>query len=80
MYLLTELSPSLFPSHVQIQEQGVSSEVKDDDGATPLHFAAGRGHAQSVRWLLANGCKINKDNLGGSPLHDAAEHGQVEVN
>ncbi len=30
-------------------------------------------------WLLANGADVLQDNLGGTPLHDAAEHGRLEV-
>ena len=32
-----------------------------------------------LRWLLTHNGGIVKDDLGGTPLHDAAEHGQIEV-
>ena len=32
-----------------------------------------------MKWLLANGATVDKDDLGGTPLHDAAEHGSIEV-
>lgn len=32
-----------------------------------------------LKWLLSHGAKIQKDDLGGTPLHDAAEHGELEV-
>ena len=32
-----------------------------------------------MKWLLGNGAIIDKDDLGGTPLHDAAEHGSIEV-
>ena len=32
-----------------------------------------------LKWLLSNGGKVERDDLGGTPLHDAAEHGQLEV-
>ena len=32
-----------------------------------------------LKWLLGHGAKIEKDDLGGTPLHDAAEHGELEV-
>ena len=35
--------------------------------------------SQVLEWLLENGAKIMTDNLGGSPLHDAAEHGRLHV-
>ena len=37
------------------------------------------GHVQVLRWLLTHGAKVDTDDLGGTPLHDAAEHGQLEV-
>ena len=37
------------------------------------------GHASVLKWLLSHGGKIEQDDLGGTPLHDAAEHGQLEV-
>lgn len=71
---------------------------RDNDGATPLHFAAAKGmftsfdacritdatflvkgHVHVMKWLLANGATIDRDDLGGTPLHDAAEHGSIEV-
>ena len=39
----------------------------------------GLGHVHVLRWLLSNGGKVETDDLGGTPLHDAAEHGQMEV-
>lgn len=32
-----------------------------------------------LQWLVKHGAKVEKDELGGTPLHDAAEHGQIEV-
>lgn len=32
-----------------------------------------------LRWLLTHGARVETDDLGGTPLHDAAEHGQLEV-
>ena len=75
---------------------------RDNDGATPAHFAAARGkmcfitfhqhhyyhirssasfsgHVSLLRWLLTHGAIVDTDDLGGTPLHDAAEHGQMEV-
>lgn len=52
---------------------------RDSDGATAMHFAASRGHAKVLSWLLLHGGEIVTDNWGGSPLHDAAENGELEV-
>lgn len=53
--------------------------LRDGDGATPLHFAASRGHLSVVRWLLNHGAKLSLDKYGKSPINDAAENQQVEV-
>lgn len=60
-------------------EQGVDPNLRDGDGATPLHFAASRGHLTTVRWLLSHGARISLDRFGKSPINDAAENQQVEV-
>lgn len=52
--------------------------LRDGDGATPLHFAASRGHLSVVRWLLNHGAKLSLDKYGKSPINDAAENQQVE--
>lgn len=54
--------------------------MRDGDGATPLHFAASRGHLETVRWLLKHGARLSLDKYGKSPINDAAENQQVEVN
>uniref|UniRef100_A0A8C0ADR9 Espin n=1 Tax=Bos mutus grunniens TaxID=30521 RepID=A0A8C0ADR9_BOSMU len=57
----------------------VSLSEKDKDGATAMHFAASRGHAKVLSWLLLHGGEIVADLWGGTPLHDAAENGELEV-
>lgn len=64
---------------MQIQDQGVDPNLRDIDGATPLHFAASRGHVDTVRWLLRHGGRLTLDKYGKSPINDAAENQQVEV-
>ncbi|XP_035991915.1 espin isoform X6 [Fundulus heteroclitus] len=56
----------------------VSLADRDGDGATAMHFAASRGHAKVLSWLLLHGGEIVTDNWGGTPLHDAAENGELE--
>lgn len=62
-----------------MEDQGVDPNLRDGDGATPLHFAASRGHLAAVRWLLNHGAKLSLDKYGKSPINDAAENQQVEV-
>ncbi|NXV87751.1 ESPN protein, partial [Calonectris borealis] len=57
----------------------VSLSERDAEGATAMHFAASRGHAKVLSWLLLHGGEITTDGWGGTPLHDAAENGELEV-
>uniref|UniRef100_A0A3B5BCJ1 Espin like a n=1 Tax=Stegastes partitus TaxID=144197 RepID=A0A3B5BCJ1_9TELE len=56
----------------------VSVSCQDREGATALHFAASRGHYCILKKLLHMGSKVIKDYWGGTPLHDAAENGELE--
>lgn len=66
------------PSY-QMSFTEISLSDRDGDGATAMHFAASRGHAKVLSWLLLHGGEIVTDNWEGTPLHDAAENGELEV-
>jgi ankyrin repeat protein len=52
----------------------------DEEGCTPLHFAALNGHLDVVALLLASGAEVNATNrTGWTPLHVAAEMGWPDV-
>ncbi|KAM5160410.1 espin isoform 4-T5 [Callospermophilus lateralis] len=72
--------PALFsaPPSLQVSCTDVSLSEQDKDGATAMHFAASRGHAKVLSWLLLHGGEISADLWGGTPLHDAAENGELE--
>lgn len=53
--------------------------LRDGDGASPLHFASSRGHVETVRWLLKKGASITLDKYGKSPINDAADNDHMEV-
>lgn len=53
--------------------------MRDNEGATVLHFAARGGHTPILDRLLLMGAPIMRDSWGGTPLHDAAENGHLEV-
>lgn len=53
-------------------EGGVSVNVKDSEGRTPLHWAVDRGHANVVELLVSKDADVNaKDDEGQTPLHYA---------
>ena len=52
----------------------------DKTGATPLFFAAARGHADVIDLLCAHGVDPNDDDsLGRTPLHAAAAHDRADA-
>lgn len=67
------------PSPPQVTFTDISLTVRDQEGATALHFAARGGHMPILERLLLLGAPIVRDSRGGSPLHDAAESGWMEV-
>uniref|UniRef100_A0A3B3U853 Espin like n=1 Tax=Poecilia latipinna TaxID=48699 RepID=A0A3B3U853_9TELE len=56
----------------------VGLSCQDREGATAMHFAASRGHHCILETLLHVGSKVIRDFWGGTPLHDAAENGELE--
>jgi ankyrin repeat protein len=54
--------------------------VQDEDGCTPLHWAAGEGSVEIARILIDAGANVNvKDKEGNTPLHIAANEGEPEI-
>ncbi|EHH14272.1 hypothetical protein EGK_00165, partial [Macaca mulatta] len=60
-----------------VQECGADPHARALDGMTPLHAAAQMGHSPVIVWLVSGG-EISADLWGGTPLHDAAENGELE--
>ncbi|XP_053378616.1 espin-like [Mercenaria mercenaria] len=62
-----------------VGEEKCNANDRDFDGETPLHYAASQGHALVIDWMMKmGGARVTLDNLGGSPLHNAAESNQTE--
>ena len=59
---------------------GADVNAKDDNGWTPLHWAAGIGHKEVSEYLITMGADVNaKTSLGSTPLHGAAMGGHKEI-
>ncbi|MGA2902864.1 MAG: ankyrin repeat domain-containing protein [Candidatus Korobacteraceae bacterium] len=53
---------------------------KDNEGATPLHYAAAFGRKDVAELLLASKADVNaRDNGGRTPLHYAAAFGRADI-
>lgn len=53
---------------------------KDDNGVTPLHWAAIRGHKDVAEYLIVNNADVNaKSNTGLTPLHAATSGDSKDV-
>jgi len=54
--------------------------IMSDTGYSPLHFAAGEGHAKIVQTLIAHGADVNaKGHEGVTPLMCASTFGRAEA-
>ena len=61
-------------------DKGADVNKKDNDGMTPLNYAAVFGEKEIVELLLANGADVNvKDKDGVTPLFDAVATVQKEI-
>ena len=59
---------------------GTSVKARDENGLTPLHFAADFGTTESIRILLQTGADIGaRDEDGWTPFHFAAAYGTPET-
>jgi ankyrin repeat protein len=66
-----------------LQSDPSLAQAREEDGSTPLHHAAWKGHAEVAVLLLDAGADVNARNenghYGGTPLHAAAHGNQRAV-
>jgi ankyrin repeat protein len=60
--------------------EGADVNLRDDEGGSPLHFAAQEGHVDAVQVLVEVGAELEAATAKGwTPLHSAADRGHVAV-
>jgi len=61
--------------------KGANIDENDEDGFTPLHLAASRGHKGVAEMLIASGANVNASSrkFRSTPLHHAAGKGHKDV-
>eukprot|EP00435_Cladocopium_sp_Y103_P041722 s331_g11.t1 len=79
----TPLHHAISDNYVEIVKlllEWKASNVKDNNGQTPLNLAAGKGHTEICSILVAADVDVNVTGHNGStPLHDAALGGHADV-
>lgn len=66
--------------HLLQNDEAVRADQADDEGCTPLHFAAAFGQAKVCSHLLAAGADSKRTNrFGSTPLHFAAKAEHVSA-
>ena len=63
-----------------IEQEGNSVSKNTHDGRTYLHWAASRGNAELVNYLIEKGSDVNRtDDKGATPISFAASNGQTNT-
>ncbi|KAJ1697037.1 hypothetical protein LUZ63_005549 [Rhynchospora breviuscula] len=79
VHVASQYGQTAFLNHI-ISKYGVDFDALDNDGRSPLHWAAYKGHTDTVRLLLfRDAYQGHQDSHGCTPLHWAAIRGHLEV-
>ncbi|KAH7642320.1 ankyrin repeat domain containing protein 24 [Dermatophagoides farinae] len=64
----------------ELVQNGYDIDLKDEQGATPLHIAAANGYMSVIEFLVDNNASIDEcDNDLWQPIHAAACWGHIDV-
>uniref|UniRef100_A0ACD5Z8H6 Uncharacterized protein n=1 Tax=Avena sativa TaxID=4498 RepID=A0ACD5Z8H6_AVESA len=78
-HVAAQYGQTTFIYHV-VAKWNANPDVPDNDGRSPLHWAAYKGYADSVRLLLyLDAYRVRQDKEGCTPLHWAAIRGNLEA-
>ena len=63
----------------KILQLGGDVNLRNNDGASAMHFAAGDGSVKRMNLLYSAGAKLDELSQSGSPLHWAAGKGRSDA-
>lgn len=79
VHVAAQYGKTSFLNHM-IAKYHADFDAPDNDGRTPLHWAAYRGYSDTIRLLLfRDACQGKQDKEGCTPLHWAAMRGNMEA-
>ncbi|KAK6136447.1 hypothetical protein DH2020_029803 [Rehmannia glutinosa] len=79
VHVAAQYGQTAFLNHI-VAKYHADFDVPDNDGRSPLHWAAYKGFADTIRLLLfRDACQGKQDKEGCTPLHWAALRGNVEA-
>jgi ankyrin repeat protein len=77
---ITALHKAALEGHEQLHQAGADVRARSKSGSTLLHQAVLGGHLEIVQWLLGLDLEVSViDDEEGTPLHDAASKGYLDI-
>ncbi|KAE8008259.1 hypothetical protein FH972_004789 [Carpinus fangiana] len=79
VHVAAQYGQTAFLNHIVVKYQA-DFDAPDNEGRSPIHWAAYKGFADTIRLLLfRDACQGRQDKEGCTPLHWAAIRGHVEA-